>query len=128
MKTQFKKIGDVVVEHLSLNDYDLAILCSKDENGAELDKKFRISGGSYYLALDDNTIQKFEHWQNGYYYGRINGNLVSYVETRVHKILSTSNGFKYPEIPALSIDDLLRCNSNVTLKKGVNTHDAVLSV
>ncbi len=127
METQFKKIGSVIIEHLSLNDFDLAIFCSKHENGEELDKKFRINDGSYYLAPDD-TIQKYEHLQHGYYYGRRNGELVSYIETRVHKIVATSDGHKYQGIPVLFIDDLLRCSSDVNLEKEVDTEKAVSSV
>ncbi len=119
MKTQFKKVGDVIIEYSPLNDYDATIFLNRDPEGRKLHQKLDINKGSYYLASEDNTIQKFEHWQNGYYYGRINGELTSYCEDRVHKIFATSDGSKYPGIPTLTIDDLLRCKSSLSIEEEV---------
>ncbi len=117
--TSFKKVENTIIEYLSLNDYDFCISCNNIEGGRKTWEKLKISEGSYYLSPDD-TIQKYTHWQNGYYYGKKDDKDVSYHEGQVHKIIATSDNLKYPELSLLTIDDLSRCTSSVGLENEVS--------
>ena len=95
MKTQFKKIEDLVIEVNSLSD---EVVATNDE---QIDYH---KGDRFYSELD-NKIHKATGWHSYYYYDE---NKKAHADFLCYKIIATSNNEKYSKLPLLTAFDLVK--------------------
>ena len=105
VKTNFKKVGDLIIEMYSLCDQEQL----SDKESVIKTKEFQGESDYFYSRLD-NKVHKATSWISYYFYDE---DSKAHDQNIVYKVIATSDIKKYPELLELTVYDLPRASQGL---------------
>ena len=105
VKTNFKKVGDLIIEMYSLCDQEQL----SDKESVIRTQNFH-GKSDYFYSRSDNKVHKATSWISYYFYDE---NSKAHDQNVVYKIIATSDIKKYPELLELTVYDLPRASQGL---------------
>ena len=94
MKTEFKRLNDLIIE-----------LCSLPSHNSKTQEEEIETGKDYFYSKYDGKIHKAIGWSHYYFYDERSK---AHDDNGVYKVFATSNNIKYPTLKLLTVFDLVR--------------------